>query len=189
MSNPDVGSTEPVVVTMLMTPEMANFSGNVHGGNILKILDQVAYACAARYSGHYAVTLSVDQVLFKEGIKIGELVNFYSSVNYVGTTSMEVGIKVVAEDVHTHKKRHTNSCFFTMVALDENGRPTPVPPLDITGPDQQRRYIAAKMRKELRVEHARHLEEIQSAWHEYQGGMTEAEIDEAFQKWRDVTIS
>ena len=82
-----------LTMTVLMTPDMANFTGNVHGGTILKLLDQVAYAFASRYSGRYVVTLSVDQVTFRQPIHVGELVTFLASVNYTGTTSMEVGIK------------------------------------------------------------------------------------------------
>lgn len=139
-------------MTVLMTPEMANFSGNVHGGSILKLLDQVAYACAARYCKHYVVTLSLDQVTFKEPIKVGELVSFRANVNYVGTSSMEVGVKVIAEDLHTKKKRHTNSCYFTMVAIDDDGNPTSVPPLDITTEFEQKLHEAAVMRKDMRKE-------------------------------------
>ena len=97
-------------MTVLMTPDMANFSGNVHGGAILKLLDQVAYACAARYAGQYVVTLSVDQVTFKQPIHVGEMVSFLASVNYVGRSSMEIGIKVIAENIHDRVVRHTNSC-------------------------------------------------------------------------------
>jgi acyl-CoA hydrolase len=110
-----------------MTPDMANFSGNVHGGIILKLLDQVAYACASRYAGQYVVTLSVDQVMFREPIHVGEMVTFLASVNFTGRTSMEVGIKVIAEDIRSQVLRHANSCFFTMVAMDEAGRSAPVP--------------------------------------------------------------
>nr|MBF0682193.1 acyl-CoA thioesterase [Pseudomonas sp.] len=116
-------------MTILMTPDMANFSGNVHGGTILKHLDQVAYACASRYAGHYVVTLSVDQVVFREPIHVGELVTFLAAVNYTGRTSMEIGIKVVTEDIRKQAVRHTNSCYFTMVAVDEAGKPTPIPQL------------------------------------------------------------
>jgi len=98
-------------MTVLMTPDTANFSGNVHGGNILKLLDQVAYACASRYAGSYVVTLSVDQVMFRQPIHVGELVTFMASVNHTGTSSMEVGIKVIAENIQTQAKRHVNSCF------------------------------------------------------------------------------
>jgi len=139
-------------VTMLMTPEKANFSGkNVHGGEILKMLDQVAYACAARYTGSYAVTLSVDMVLFKNPIKIGSLVTFYASVNYTGRTSMEIGIKVVSEDIKDKSIKNTNVCYFTMVCIDENGNPTQVPKLELISEDDKRRYNDALKRKEFRM--------------------------------------
>jgi acyl-CoA hydrolase len=112
-------------MTVLMTPDMANFSGNVHGGTLLKYLDEVAYACASRYAGRYVVTLSVDQVIFREPIHVGELVTFLASVNYTGNTSMEVGIKVVTENIRERSVRHTNSCFFTMVAVDDQRKPAP----------------------------------------------------------------
>jgi len=117
-------------MTVLMTPDMANFSGNVHGGTILKLLDQVAYACAARYAGRYVVTLSVDQVMFREPIHVGELVTFLASVNHTGTSSMEVGIKVMTEEIRTQRLRHANSCFFTMVAVGDDRKPVAVPPLE-----------------------------------------------------------
>src|SRR3546814_5345354 len=109
-----------LTMTVLMTPDMVNFSGNVHGGHILKLLDQVAYACASRYAGSYVVTLSVDRVMFLQPIYVGELVHFLASVNYTGRTSMEVGIKVIAEDIRKDVVRHANSCFFTMVSVNEN---------------------------------------------------------------------
>lgn len=116
-------------MSLIMSPNMANFHGNVHGGHLLKLLDEAAYACAVRYCGKYAVTLSVDDVLFRQPIHVGELVTFYASVNYVGRTSMEIGIKVTAEDLATQTLRHTNTCYFTMIALDENGKPCSVSPL------------------------------------------------------------
>lgn len=141
-----------LTMTVLMTPAMANFQGNVHGGDLLKLLDQVAYACASRYSGCYVVTLSVDQVTFKEPIHVGELVTFRASVNYVGRTSMEVGIRVEAEDIRSRRIRHTNSCYFTMVAVDENGKPAAVPPLQLNDPLRQCRFQAAEQRKALRLQ-------------------------------------
>lgn len=126
-------------MTVLMTPDMANFSGNVHGGTLLKYLDEVAYACASRYAGCYVVTLSVDQVIFREPIHVGELVTFLASVNYSGRTSMEVGIKVITENIRERSVRHTNSCFFTMVAVDELGKPAPIPALEPTTADAERR--------------------------------------------------
>lgn len=142
-----------VTMTMLMTPDKANFSGNnVHGGEILKMLDHVAYACAARYTGMYAVTLSVDMVLFKDPIKVGSLVTFHASVNYTGRTSMEVGIKVISEDIKDHTLKNTNVCYFTMVAMDEEGNPAPVPKLSPKSEDEKRRYNDAIKRRELRLE-------------------------------------
>ena len=139
-------------MTVLMTPEMANFAGNVHGGSLLKMLDQVAYACAARYCKGYVVTRSLDQVIFNQPVKVGELVTFMANVNYTGHSSLEVGVKVVAEDLHTAEKRHTNSCYFTMVAIGDDGAPIPAPPLQIETEIEQRLFEAGKMRKEMRAE-------------------------------------
>ncbi|GAA5095372.1 acyl-CoA thioesterase [Wohlfahrtiimonas larvae] len=136
-------------MTVLMTPDMANFSGNVHGGDLLKLLDQVAYSCASRYAGQYVVTLSVDYVLFKEPIHVQELVTFKASINYVGNSSMEVGVRVEAENITTRKKRHTNSCYFTMVAV-KDGKATKVPPLCIENEEQKERWNKALMRREAR---------------------------------------
>lgn len=151
-------------MTVLMTPEMANFSGKVHGGSVLRLLDQVAYACASRYAGTYVVTLSVDQVMFREPINVGELVTFLASVNYTGTSSMEIGIKVVAEDIRKQTVRHANSCFFTMVAVDDNGKPTPVQVFEPRSPDERRRHAAAGIRRQLRREmEQRQLELLSSS--------------------------
>ena len=139
-----------LTMTVLMTPDMANFAGNVHGGTILKFLDQVAYACATRYAGRYAVTLSVDKVTFLQPIHVGELVTFLASVNYTGNTSMEIGIKVLAENIQTQAIRHANSCFFTMVAVDPDGKPTAVAPLTPQTAEEQRRYVEGRARKDMR---------------------------------------
>ncbi|HTT13264.1 MAG TPA: acyl-CoA thioesterase [Burkholderiaceae bacterium] len=139
-----------LTMTILMTPDTANFAGNVHGGTILKLLDQVAYACASRYAGRYVVTLSVDQVTFRQAIHVGDLVTFLASVNYTGRTSMEIGIKVLAENIRTQEVRHVNSCFFTMVAVDDDGKPVAVPPLRPFSRDEQHRHAAAETRKQLR---------------------------------------
>ena len=139
-------------MTVLMTPDTANFSGNVHGGTILRLLDQVAYACASRYAGLYVVTLNVDQVMFRQPIHVGELVTFLASVNHTGTSSMEIGIKVIAEEIRSRVVRHVNSCFFTMVAVDENRKPVPVTPWTPVTPDERRRFAAAEVRKQMRRE-------------------------------------
>jgi len=141
-----------MTMTVLMTPDTANFAGNVHGGTLLKLLDQVAYACASRYAARYVVTLSVDQVMFRQPVHVGELVTLLASVNHTGTSSMEVGIKVIAEDIRTQATRHVNSCFFTMVAVDDDSKPVPVPPLRPFSADERRRHAAAVVRKDMRIE-------------------------------------
>ena len=139
-----------LTMTVLMTPDMANFSGNVHGGTILKFLDSVAYACASRYSGSYVVTLSVDEVMFLQPIHVGELVTFLASVNYTGRSSMEVGIRVVTENIQKRTARHANSCYFTMVAVDANGKPVSVPPIELITDEQRARHSKAEERKQSR---------------------------------------
>ncbi|MGI3168930.1 acyl-CoA thioesterase [Pseudooceanicola sp. C21-150M6] len=144
-------------MTVLMTPDMANFSGKVHGGALLNLLDRVAFSCASRFSKRYAVTLSVDQVTFKEPINVGELVTFRASVNHAGRTSMEVGIRVEAQEIRSGKSRHTNSCYFTMVAVDEDGKPAEVPELQILTEVEEKRNRAAQLRKTLRKQVAEEM--------------------------------
>lgn len=139
-------------MTVLMTPDMANFSGNVHGGKLLDLLDQVAYACASRYCGHYVVTVSVDQVVFMQRIHVGELVTFMASVNYTGKTSMEIGVRVEAENIRERSTRHVVTCYVTMVAVDDEGAPCHVPSLSPQTEVEQRRWQAAKLRRDLRKE-------------------------------------
>ncbi len=141
-----------LTMTVLMTPDMANFSGHVHGGSLLKLLDQVAYACAAKYCKQYVVTAALDQVFFKQQVNVGELVTFYAHVNYVGRSSMEVGVKVVAENLRTHSKRHTTSCYFTMVAIDDEGKPVEAPQLNLETDIERQHYAEAELRKQLRQE-------------------------------------
>ena len=140
-----------LTMTVLTTPDMVNFAGAVHGGSVLKILDQVAYACASRFAGTYCVTLSVDQVTFKQPIHLGELVTFLASVNYTGRSSMEIGIKVVAEQPRDRICRHVVSCFFTMVAVDDQRRPTPVPLLSLDNDEERERWAAAQRRRAQRA--------------------------------------
>ncbi len=133
-------------------PKLVNFGGNVHGGTILKLLDEVVYACASRYAGRSVVTPSVDRVVFREPIHVGELVTFLASVNYTGRTSMEIGIKVMAENIHTRNIRHANSCFFTMVAVDAAGKPAAIAKLEPQSTEEKRRYSAALDRRRQRDE-------------------------------------
>lgn len=140
-----------LVMTVLMTPDTANFVGNVHGGTILKLLDEVAFACASRYAGRYVVTLNVENVTFREPIHVGELVTFLASINLTGRSSMEVGIKVIAENIRTQATRHVNSCYFTMVALDDNRKPVAVTPFVPSTDDEIRRHDMAKQRRAQRI--------------------------------------
>ena len=135
-----------------MMPQHANVLGNVFGGVVLSMMDTTAAVSAIRHSRHICVTVSVDRVDFREPIHVGELVTFMASINYTGTSSMEVGIKVVAENIQEGSVRHVNSCFFTMVAVDDDGRPVAVPLLEPATPDEHRRHEAAIARKALRKE-------------------------------------
>ncbi len=138
-------------LTVLMTPETANFSGNVHGGHLLKVLDQVAYSCASRFARHYCVTAAVDRVWFRRAVHVGELVTFLASVNYTGRTSIEIGIRVEAEDILTGVRRHTTSCYFVMVALDEQGKAMPVPQFEPATDLEKARWANAEQRREQRL--------------------------------------
>lgn len=137
-------------MTFLVTPDMSNFGGKMHGGELLKLLDKVAYTCAMRYCGNYVVTLSVDNVMFKQSISIGELLYFRASVNYTGNTSMEIGIQVKAEDLETGVVRHTNSSYFTMVSVDKSGMPVSVAPLECLSGEEERRWHDALLRRQRR---------------------------------------
>ena len=139
-------------MTRLMTPDMANFSGKVHGGSILKLLDEAAYSCAARYCNTYVVTASLDQVVFKGPITVGDLVTFKCNVNYVGRTSMEIGIRVEAQNLTGKTKYHAISCYFTMVSVDEQGVPQEVPRLQLDSDTEQKLFQAGKMRCDMRRE-------------------------------------
>jgi uncharacterized protein (TIGR00369 family) len=123
-----------------MLPSHTNFSGKIHGGYILSLLDQIAFACASKFSGNYCVTASVDTVDFLNPIEVGELVTMRASVNYVGKTSMIVGIRVESENIQTGKVKHCNSSYFTMVAKGENGSNALVPGLILSSNDDIRRF-------------------------------------------------
>ncbi len=139
------------VMSELMLPQHANIMGNVFGGVILSLVDRVAAVAAIRHAGKQCVTVSVDKVDFKEPIHVGELLTALARVNFAGRTSMEVGVKILAENVLTGEKRHTNSCYVTYVALDEDGVPTEVPPVVPETPDEKRRYNRAAKRRASRV--------------------------------------
>ncbi|GAB3887602.1 acyl-CoA thioesterase [Spirosoma agri] len=138
-------------LTELMIPAYANFGGKIHGGTLLSLMDKVAYACAAKHARQYCVTVLVDGVNFRQPVEVGELVSLLASVNYVGRTSLVVGIKVIAENVKLGTVKHTNTSYFTMVAKDDNDQPTEVPPLLLETPADVRRFLEAMKRKELRA--------------------------------------
>jgi uncharacterized protein (TIGR00369 family) len=137
-------------ITELMIPSYANFGGKIHGGILLSLMDKVAYACASKHAGTYVVTVSVDEVNFMQPIEVGELVSLHASVNYVGTTSLVVGIRVISENVKTGEQKHTNTSYFTMVAKDDLGKPQRVPALVLQNEDDIRRCLEAIKRKQMK---------------------------------------
>ena len=139
-------------MTRLMTPDMSNFSGKVHGGTILKLLDEAAFTCASRYCKTYVVTKSLDQVVFKNPIEVGDLVTFKCNVNYVGKTSMEIGVRVEGERIKDKFEYHAISSYFTMVSVDENGKPMEVPRIEFTSDTEEKLFEAGKMRCAMRKE-------------------------------------
>jgi uncharacterized protein (TIGR00369 family) len=136
-------------ITELMIPAYANFGGKIHGGIILSLMDKVAYVCAAKHAAGYCVTVSMNAVDFLAPVEVGDLVHLHASVNYVGKSSIVVGIKVVSENITSGESRHTNTSYLTMVCLDENRNPKSVPGLILESQVDIRRYLEAKKRREL----------------------------------------
>ena len=136
----------------IMMPQHANNLGHVFGGVVLAMMDRAAAVAAIRHARTTCVTASIDRVDFREPIHLGDLVIMKASVNYVGTTSMEIGVRVEAEDMLSGNRRHTNSCYLTFVAVDRNGRPVPIPALRPESPDEKRRSQAAQDRRRRRLE-------------------------------------
>jgi len=139
-----------VTISELMLPSHSNFSGKIHGGYILSLLDQIAFACASKFSGAYCVTASVDTVDFLNPIEVGELVTMKASINYVGKSSMVVGIRVEAENIRNGKTKHCNSSYFTMVAKDENNKSVKVPGLILDDTIEIKRFLDAIKRIEMK---------------------------------------
>jgi len=162
----DTSTYKPVsfsetVITELMIPSYSNFGGKIHGGILLSLMDKVAYVCAARHAGNYCVTASIDTVDFLQPVEVGDLVSLMASVNYVGKTSLVVGIKVISENIKTNQVFHTNTSYFTMVARDENNKPAPVPGLILENRQQVRRFIEAQRRKQLKNNYKHEAEQIE----------------------------
>lgn len=137
-------------ITELMIPSYANFGGKIHGGILLSLMDKVAYAAASKHAGTYCVTVTVDKVEFLQPVEVGELVSLHASVNYVGRTSLVVGIRVESQNIKTGKIKHTNSSFFTMVAKGDDDKPALVPALILTNKEDVKRFIEAMRMKEIR---------------------------------------
>ena len=135
-------------MTQLMLPSHSNFSGFIHGGFVLSLMDQVAFACASKHSGHYCVTASVNKVDFLNPIEVGDLLTLKASINYTGRTSMVVGLRVESENIKSGIKKHCNSSYFTMVAKDDNGKSTPVPGLILNNEESVRRFTRSITRQE-----------------------------------------
>jgi len=137
-----------VVLSQLMLPSYSNFSGKIHGGHILNLMDQIAFACASKHSGHYCVTASVNRVDFLVPIEVGELVCLKASVNYTGNTSMVIGLRVESENIQTGEIKHSNSSYFTMIAKNADGKSVLVPGLILNSEESVRRFVRSIKRQE-----------------------------------------
>jgi uncharacterized protein (TIGR00369 family) len=149
-------------ITELMIPSYANFGGKIHGGILLSLMDKVAYVCASKHAGTYCVTVSVDKVEFLQPVEVGELVSLHASVNYVGNSSMIVGIRVEAENVKRGTIKHTNSSYFTMVAKGDDDKPATVPKLILEDDEQVKRFIEAMRMKEIKSKVKDQLDDARS---------------------------
>ncbi len=136
-----------VTMTQLMLPSYSNFSGKIHGGYVLNLMDQIAFACASKHSGYYCVTASVNKVDFLNPIEVGELVTLKASINYTGRTSMVVGLRVESENIQTGVVKHCNSSYFTMVAKDAQGNSVPVPGIILNSEESIRRFVRSMERQ------------------------------------------
>jgi len=137
-----------ITITELMLPSHSNFSGKIHGGYILNLMDQIAFACASKHSRNYCVTASVNRVDFLNPIDVGQLVTLKASINYTGRTSMVVGVRVESENIQTGDIKHCNSSYFTMVAKDSNGKNVPVPGIILDTEQSVRRFARSIKRQE-----------------------------------------
>lgn len=145
-------SESAVIMAQVMNPQDANPAGNVHGGVIMKLIDSAAGAVGVRHARGNVVTASIDRLDFHHPVYVGNLLTLRASLNLVGRTSMEVGVRVEAENMRTGERRHTSSAYLTMVALDGDGRPMELPPLLLETPEEIRRNNEAKSRRAMRLE-------------------------------------
>jgi len=165
-----------VSITELMLPSHSNFGGKIHGGHILSLMDQIAFACASKHCQHYCVTASVNRVDFLSPVEVGELLTLKASINYTGRTSMVVGVRVESQHVTSGKTRHCNSSYFTMVAKDENGKSIPVPGLLIEDRQGVRRFARSKFRKASAFERDTQFDNSNFVVEDYLEGLTNENI-------------
>ena len=148
---PRPAAASRVTFADLAEPQSQNVAGTFFGGAILSFIDRAAAFSAMKHAGRPVVTKSMDAVEFNEPIYIGELVIVHAAVNFTGTSSMEVEVKVYAQNPITGEERFTNSCFVTFVALNEEGRPTRVPPLLVSTEEERAGFAAGQRRREERL--------------------------------------
>lgn len=148
-------SASSITIAQQMMDNDANLAGNVHGGCIMKLVDNTAAMVAMRHTGGNAVTASLDRLDFHSPVFIGNILRIRASINYVGTSSMEIGARVEAEDVITGEVRHTASAYLTFVSLDQNGKPRQIPQIICETELQKERFEAAAERKKKRAEAVR----------------------------------
>lgn len=151
-------------ITELMIPSYANFGGKIHGGILLSLMDKVAYVCSTKHAKNYCVTVSVEEADFLQPVEVGDLVSLMARVNYVGKTSLVVGIKVTAENVKQKIVKHTNTSYFTMVAKDDDNQPASVPGLKLTTEGEIRRFAESILRQDLKAYHKKSMKEMRSSF-------------------------
>ena len=152
------------IITELMIPSYANFGGKIHGGILLSLMDKVAYACSTKHAGNYCVTVAVDTVDFLQPVEVGDLVSLMARVNYVGKSSLVVGIKVTAENVKQKIVKHTNTSYFTMVAKGDDDKTAAVPGLKLTSEEDIRRFAESILRKELKDYHKKSMDALRKSF-------------------------
>lgn len=172
-------SASRTTLTELMIPSYANFGGKVHGGTILSLMDKVAYVAASKHAESYCVTVSVGGVDFLEPVDVGDLVSLKASVNYVGKSSLIVGIKVIAENFKKRTVKHTNSSYFTFVAIGDDGKPKEVPGLILENPTDIRRFALGKLRKELKSQNRNEFKDLKA----------NIDLSEVYKEWQNENCS
>ena len=165
-----------ITITELMLPAHSNFSGKIHGGHILNLMDQIAFACASRHSRNYCVTASVNKVDFLNPIDVGELVTLKASVNYTGRTSMVIGVRVESENIQTGEIKHCNSSYFTMVSKDEDGKNVKVPGIILNSKEAVRRFARSIARQEQAKNRSNNFKASEFKMEDYLGTLSSQNV-------------